>query len=252
MPVGAGFSGSSANESAGAVSRWAGLCAAIVMVAAIALAGEQIARVPEPVLAAVVISALLHSLDPKPLIRLWRLNKDYFVALAAAVGVMIFGVVDGMLLAVALSIAATLQRMSSPKLATLGELDETRNFVDVNYMPEAKTDAHILTLRPSQPLFFANAEATLSHVATLATSTGVRVAILSLEDSDSLDSTALDALIECEQSLARAGRTLVLARVKQDILEALGRVGPDGISLRSRSYFSVADAFDRARQLLAT
>ena len=126
MPVGAGFSGSSANESAGAVSRLAGLCAAIVMVAAIAVAGEQIARVPEPVLAAVVISALLHSLDPGPLVRLWRLNKDQYVAAAAAVGVMILGVVDGMLLAVALSIAATLQRMSTPTIARLGEWSSGR------------------------------------------------------------------------------------------------------------------------------
>jgi MFS superfamily sulfate permease-like transporter len=76
MPVGAGFSASSANEAAGASSRLAGLCAAIVMLVAIAVAGEQIARVPEPVVGAVVISALLHSLDPRPLVRLWRLNKD--------------------------------------------------------------------------------------------------------------------------------------------------------------------------------
>ena len=119
----------------------------------------------------------------------------------------------------------------------------------MSYMPEAKIDPHILVLRPSQPLFFANAEATLSRIVTLATSGGVRVAVLSLEDSDSLDSTALDALIECEQSLTRAGCTLILARVKQDILEALGRIGPDGVSLQSQSYFSVADAFDRARQM---
>ena len=80
-----------------------------------------------------------------------------------------------------------------------------------------------------------------------ATSGAARVAILSLEDSDSLDSTALDALIECDQGLIRAGRTLVLARVKQDILQALARIGPQGVSLRSRSYFSVADAFEWAR-----
>ena len=79
------------------------------------------------------------------------------------------------------------------------------------------------------------------------TSGAARVAILSLEDSDSLDSTALDALIECDQGLTRAGCTLLLARVKQDMLEALGRIGPEGVSLHSRSYFSVADAFDRAR-----
>jgi MFS superfamily sulfate permease-like transporter len=97
MPVGAGFSASSANESAGAVSRFAGLCAALVMIVVIAIAGGQIAHVPETVLAAVVISALLHSLDPRPLMRLWRLDKDQYVAATAAIGVMILGVVNGML-----------------------------------------------------------------------------------------------------------------------------------------------------------
>ena len=109
---------------------------AIAMAVAIAVAGGQIARVPEPVVAAVVISALLHALDPRPLVRLWRLNKDQYVAAVAVVGVMILGVVDGMFVAVALSIAATLQRMSSPTIATLGKLGESRNFVDVTYMPK--------------------------------------------------------------------------------------------------------------------
>ena len=92
-------------------------------------------------------------------------------------------------IAVALSIAVTLQRMSSPTIAALGELGESRNFVDVTYMPEARTDPQIIVLRPSQPLFFANAEATLSRIVGLVTSNAARVAILSLEDSDTLDST---------------------------------------------------------------
>ena len=75
-----------------------------------------------------------------------------------------------------------------------------------------------------------------------------RVAILNLEDSDTLDSTALDALVECEQRLERAGCTLILARVKQDILEALRCSGPGGVSLHSRCFFSVADAFDGAQR----
>jgi MFS superfamily sulfate permease-like transporter len=249
MPVGAGFSASSANESAGAVSRLAGLCAAAVMIVVIAVAGGQVAHVPEPVLAAVVISALLHSLDPRPLVRLWKLDKDQYVAAAAAIGVMILGVVNGMLVAVALSIAAMLRRMSNPSIAVLGRLGESRNFVDVNSMPEAKTDPRILVVRPSQPLFFGNAEATLSRIASLARSGGAKVAIISLEDSDSLDSTALDALLECEQRLARAGCPIIVARVKQGILETLARGGAEGAALQSRSYFSAADAFDRAREM---
>jgi high affinity sulfate transporter 1 len=248
MPVGAGFSGSSANESAGAVTKFAGFCAAIVMVAAIAIAGRQIARVPEPVLAAVVISALLHALDPRPLVRLWRLNKDQYVAVVGAIGVMVLGVVDGMLVAVALSIAATLERLSRPTVAKLGRLGDSRDFVDVDYIQEAKADAVIPILRPAQPLFFANAETTLSRVVELATVENAHIVILSLEATDSFDSTALDALIECEQKLARAGKKLLLARVKQDIVETLVRSGADGLALRSRCFFSVADAYEQARQ----
>jgi high affinity sulfate transporter 1 len=251
MPVGAGFSASSANESAGAVSKFAGLSAAVVMIVVIAVAGGQIARVPEPVLAAVVIAALLHSLDPRPLVRLWRLGKDQYVAAVAAIGVMVLGVVNGMLVAVALSIVVMLRRMSNPTIAALGRLGESRNFVDVSSMPEAKADPLIPVLRPSQPLFFGNAEATLSRIASAATSGGAKVVVISLEDSDDLDSTSLDALLECEQRLERAGCTLVVARVKQDILETLARGGPQGVALKSRSYFSVADAFDRARALTA-
>jgi MFS superfamily sulfate permease-like transporter len=75
------------------------------MAVAIAVAGGQIARVPEPAVAAVVISALLHALDPRPLVRLWRLDKDQYVAAVAVVGVMILGVVDGMFVAVASGVA---------------------------------------------------------------------------------------------------------------------------------------------------
>ena len=183
MPVGAGFSASSANESAGATSRLAGLCAAIATAVAIAVAGGQIARVPEPVVAAVVISALLHALDPRPLVRLWRLNKDQYVAAVAVVGVMILGVVDGMLVAVALSIAATLQRMSSPTIAALGKLGESRNFVDVQLHARSKN-------RPSDhrpeavatAIFQANAEATLSRIVDLfGVKRRAEFAILSLE-----------------------------------------------------------------------
>jgi SulP family sulfate permease len=67
MPVGAGFSASSANASAGAGSRWAGVCALGVIAAVLAVALPALHWLPRPVLAVAVISALWHMLNPQPL-----------------------------------------------------------------------------------------------------------------------------------------------------------------------------------------
>ena len=163
LPVGAGFSASSACEAAGARSRLAGLVAGVAMILLVANAGHSMARLPLPVLSAVVVAALLHALDPSPLLRLWRIDRDQYIALAAALGVMIFGVVDGMLLAVVLSIVAILQRMATPRVDVLGRLKDTHDYIEASN-PDVAVDPRIEILRPTQPLFFANADIVFADV----------------------------------------------------------------------------------------
>jgi high affinity sulfate transporter 1 len=251
MPVGAGFSASSANEAAGARTRLAGVVASLAMIVLLAIGGPYIAKIPEPVLAAIVISALMHALDPAPLVRLWKINRDQYVALAAALGVMIFGVVDGMLFAVALSIAFTMQRMARPKVVELGRLRDTHDFVETGH-PDVSVDPRIEIVRPNQPLFFANAETVFGDIARrLATRPEVRAVILSLEETSALDSTALDGLIECDARLRAAGRTLYLARVKESIIHTLVRGGAEHLATKEISHWSVAGAWDEAMLMLA-
>ncbi|MDE2362055.1 MAG: SulP family inorganic anion transporter [Hyphomicrobiales bacterium] len=246
MPIGAGFSASSANEAAGARTRAAGVVGAIAMIVMVALGGALIARIPEPVLAAIVIAALAHALDPAPLIRLWKIDRDQYVALAAALGVMIFGVVDGMLLAVALSVAFTIERMARPKVATLGRLRDTHDFVDTTN-PDAVVDPNILVVRPSQPLFFANAEPVFNQIAAqIAADPQARAIILSLEETSALDSTVLEALMEFDKRQQAAGRTLYLARVKDSIIHTLERAGADRLASKECRHWSVAGAWDEA------
>ncbi len=250
LPVGAGFSASSANEAAGAMSRVAGVAAALCMVALVALFAPWVALIPQPVLAAVVISAVLPALDPRPLLKLWRIGRDQYVALAAAVGVPLFGVVDGMVLAVALSVAATLGRLASPRIERLGRLPDSHAFVDLAAQPEAVTDPRILVVRPTEPLFFANAETVFAGLSEPSLAVGVLVVILSLEDSSDLDSTALEALIEWDMLLGGQGRILLLARCKQHVRDPLLRAGA-ALARPGRSFWSVDEAFEAALGLVA-
>lgn len=241
MPVGAGFSAGSASEAAGAKTRATGVIAGIGLAILILLATTWIAQLPEPVLAAVVIAALTHALNPAPFVRLWHLDRDQYVAVAAACGVLVLGVLNGMLLAILLSLAALLQRLATPKVARLGRLGDSHDYVDLARHPEATAPAHIAIWRPTAPLFFANAERMLTVVAASAhAEPSMRGIILSLEESYDLDSTALDALIEFDRTMTALGLRLQLARLHDRARDLLGAA--DAQDLAQRSSYSVDDA----------
>ncbi|HZU63688.1 MAG TPA: SulP family inorganic anion transporter, partial [Novosphingobium sp.] len=225
MPVGAGFSAGAANAAAGATSRWSAATAALALLALALWAGPLIARIPEPVLAAVVIAALTHALSPAPFLRLWRIRRDHWIALAAAIGVLALGVLNGMLAAIALSIAHLLYDLAHPSISELGEVGDSRDFVDIARHPEAARVANVAIFRPNAPLIFANAEATLNAIAARAHATTAGVVVLSLEETANLDATALDALVEFAQSFAAGRRQVILARAHDLVREVLLAAG---------------------------
>ena len=243
MAVGAGFSATTANAGAGAQSRVAGLVALAVVSAALVWALPALHFLPRPVLAVVVISALWHALSPGPILALWRMNRDRLLIVAAAVAVLCFGVLDGLLAAIGLSVLAALQRFSQPVVHELGELGSTRNFVDVVTQHGAAALPGLLILRPEEPLFFGSAERVTNEVLDrVKMRTGVRAVVLSLEESADLDSTAVECLMELDQALRRDGKILLLARAKTTLRELLGRWDPQGLGNADRLFWSVADA----------
>lgn len=240
MPVGAGFSAGSASEMAGATSRVTAVAAALALTVLIVFARPLIAELPQPVLAAVVIAALTHALDPKPLIRLWRLGRDQYISVAAVLAVLALGVLNGMLVAIALSLAAMVRRLATPYLTQLGRLG-AHDYVDLSRHPDAIAPSRVVILRPAEPLFFANADAVLSSVSRrILKAPAARAVVLSLEESFDLDSTALDALIEFDEAMCKAGIRLHLARVHDHVRDLLSAAG--AVDLLANSSYSVDDA----------
>ena len=237
------FSATSANAAAGATSRWAGAAALAVIVAAIAFALPALHFLPRPVLAVAVISALWHGLSARPLLAVWRMNRDRLLIVAAVAAVLVFGVMHGMLVAIALSLLAALRHFSQPVVHELGELGTTRNFVTLNGQSGAVAVPGLLILRPEEPLFFASAERVVGEVMTRVRGrAGVQAVVLSLEESADLDSTAVECLVELDHRLRGVGCRLVLARVKEAVRELLGRCDPQSLGQADRMFWSVADA----------
>lgn len=243
LPVGAGFSAASASQTAGGRTKWAGIAAALAIALLLWQARPWLALLPVPVLAAVVVAILSHNLWPSSVLSTLRLGGDAWLAVAAAAGVLLFGVLFGMLLAVAISLLQTLFRFAQPLVSELGQLPDTRDYLDRGRHPEVVVTANTLIMRPEEPLFFANAEQVFELIGRRAELAHAKVVVLSLEASDDLDSTAVEALAEFTASLGSKGTALMLARVKDKSREVLLRTGltnPDGGGIAL--FWSVDDA----------
>lgn len=243
MPVGAGFSATSANSAAGAISKKSGVIALVAVAMVLILALPSLSLLPRPVLAVAVINALWHALSPRPLLSIWRTNRDRMLVIGSVLAVLLLGVLDGMLASIGMSVLAAIQRFSQPVLHELGELGSSRNYVDLNTQREAAACPGLLIVRPEEPLFFASAERVMAEVMIRVNNRrDLAAVVLSLEESADLDSTALECLLELNHSLTGLGMDLYLARAKTSVRDLLNRCDPQGLGKTDTMFWSVADA----------
>ena len=220
MPVGAGFSATAANEAAGAASRVAAWIAGGVVLALVALCLPWIELTPEPVLAAVVIHAVSHTLSLEAFRPYFAWRRDRFSVVAAAVAVVAFGVLNGLLLGIAISLGLTLRGLSEPRMSELGRRRDGHDYLGLQHDGVAKVPG-VLILRPEAPLFFANVERMLGEMRQRIADNAPRAFVLSLEETPDLDGTAIEALTAFTAEQAAAGRATVLARLKDPVLALL-------------------------------
>ncbi len=249
MPVGAGYSATSANEAAGATSRLAGLVAAAVVGLIVLTLLPLVAFTPVPVLAAVVIHAVSHTLNPVSLQPYFAWRRDRLLVLAAIAGVLLFGVLDGLLVAIAISLLLMLRRLSRPGMSVLGRLGNSHDYVKLALHRDARPQPELLILRLDEPLFFVNAERSL-HLARamLEERAGpLRKVILSLEESPDLDGSSVEALRDFAAFVRQQGLALALARLKEPACSVLQLALRDMLAVQAGpalllSELSVAEA----------
>lgn len=245
LAVGAGFSGSSANERAGAQTKAAGWVAAAALLLIVGLLLPAIAYVPHAILAAIVINAVSHGLNLQPLRPYFTWQRDRLLVIVAAVAVILLGVLNGLLLAVSLSVLLTLLRLSRPRLSILGRWQGGHDFVNVGRFPAAEQPDHLLIIRIDEPLFFANVDPIMQSVRTLLRRHADRpyqAVILSMEESPDLDGTAVEALGTFAHELHRQHMQLKLCRLHTRAQEVMLRAAFTDLPPSHLSSLSVDDA----------
>jgi high affinity sulfate transporter 1 len=211
------------------------VAAALVVVFMTALPGVT-AFLPTTTLAAVVIVAAASLVDIKTLLRLVRMSRvETALLVATFLGVAFVGVLQGIVIAIALSLIAFIRRAWDPYRTELASLEDVPGYHDISRHPEGQRVPGLVIARFDAPLFFANGAVFAEHIRSLvANSPGpVKCVIVAAEAITDLDTTALDDLVELDDELAGQGISLVFAELKGPVKDRLlkfgvsSRFGPD-------------------------
>ena len=228
MQVGGGTSGTAANDSNGAKTEISSIAASATVIVVLLLLTGWFYHLPEAILAAIVIHAVWHLLDYKALLRFRQISRiEFREGVFAVVGVLAFDILDGLLLAVLLSLVTLMRFLSMPQVVVLGRLRETGEYVDVARHPEAEQFPGILMLRVDRIWFFANADGIREHAKQLIHQAPqpLKAIIVNLAPVPLVDVTAVDALSQLHATSVKHGGRLVLAAVRDPVHDTFARAG---------------------------
>jgi sulfate permease, SulP family len=238
MPVSTSLSASSLNDSAGARTPVASLVTGGLVLATLLVLAPLFKDLPKAVLGAVIIDAVVFGMiDVRELRRLHRVSRfDYWIAVAAFLGVLSAGVLAGVVIGVVLSLGWLIYVATRPPMPLLGRQPGTHVFRDLDENPGDETFPGIAVLRLDGGLFFATADALEERIRELAEEADPHHAlVLDLEGVNFVDAQGSAKIAEIHELTEADGVVLRLARVKPQVLAVLeadgvaGRIGADHI-----------------------
>jgi len=228
MPVSGGMSQSLVNESAGARTPLSGLVAAVFTLFVVLFASGLLRNLPQPVLAAIVLAAVMSLVDVKALREIWHFSRTEFaVAGVAFLGVLGSGPANGVLLGAAISIVLLLRQAAHPRVVELGRIAGTETFADRTHHAEHAQLPGAVVIRCESALLYFNIDyvrdRVLQHVA--ARGEPVTLVVLFLGAVPRIDLSGAALISELRKALDARGIALQLAEAHGEVREALRRFG---------------------------
>lgn len=226
-PAAGGLSQTAVNEKAGARSRLSLVFASLAVALCLLFFTGLVADLPRVTLAAVVLMAVRGLIDIPALIHMWRASRvDLLNAMAAFIGVLVLGILEGILLAALVSVVLLLAQYSTPHIAFLGRIPGTVKYSDIARHPDNEPLVGVLAFRPEASLIYLNADYVLTSVLARLESVdaaGTRHVICDLSASPMMDLAGARMLAELSNELRAHGTKLTIVNAHgrvRDLLRA--------------------------------
>jgi high affinity sulfate transporter 1 len=228
FPVSGGMSQSLVNESAGARTPVSGLVAAVFTLVVVLFASGLLRNLPQPVLAAIVLAAVMSLVDISALQHIWRFSREeFFVAITALVVVLGSGPVNGVLVGAAISIVLLLRHASRPRVPALVRVPGTTYFADQSHRTEDAPIPGVLVVRCEAALLYFNVEFVRERLLELLAARPdlIRLVVFSLGAVPRVDLAGAELLADLHTTFRARGVTFKVTDARGDVRESLRRVG---------------------------
>jgi high affinity sulfate transporter 1 len=228
FPVSGGMSQSLVNESAGARTPLSGIIAAGCTLLIALFASGLLRNLPQPVLAAIVLAAVVSLFDVVALRHIWHYSRaEFAIAATALLGVLGSGPENGVLIGAAISIILLLRQTASPRVTELGRIPGTTRYGDVQRHPENERTPGVLVARCESSLLYFNVEHVRDRFTALIEErkAPIQLVVFFLGTVPRIDLAGAELIAEMYTTLRARGIELRLAESNGFVRDALRRTG---------------------------
>jgi sulfate permease, SulP family len=241
MPSGGGTTQTAVNRLAGARTQLAELVTAAAALLTILFLAPLIGLMPQATLAAVVIVYSIGLIKPADFRHILDIRRTEFIwALTALAGVVLLGTLQGILVAIVVSLVALAYQTADPPVRVLGRKPGTDVFRPRSKEhPEDEIFPGLLMIQLEGRVFFANAERIGEKIKALADESKPRVVALDLSGVPDLEYTALRMLIDAEKRERERGVSVWLVGLNPEVLSVIQRSSLGNALGRERMHFNL-------------
>jgi high affinity sulfate transporter 1 len=250
FPISGGVSQSLVNESSGARTPLSGLISSVMILLAALLFTDLLRNLPQPVLAAVVLMAIVSLVNVSELRRLWQVERgEFIVAATALAGVLWAGLLPGVLIGAVISMVLLIRGVSTPHVAFLGRIPGTRRYSDLSRHADNESTPGVLPFRVESAFVYFNVEHIFDTV--LGRLDGmhepVRLVICDLSTSPKVDMAGARMFLALHAELAKRGIAFRLVEAHAAVRDILRVEGVEEKVGRIDRFTSLAHAIDDFR-----
>ena len=251
MPAGGGTSQTAVVRAAGGQSQKASLVTAGAAVATMLVLAPLLGLMPHATLAAVVIVYSVGLIQPAEFRAIRDVRRmEFRWALIACLGVLVFGTLKGIVVAIIVSMVALASQTAAPRVSVIGRkrgADVLRPLSPEH--PDDETFEGLLIVRPEGRLFFGNVQNVAEQIDALEDKYRPRVLVLDMSRVSDVEYSALQVLIEGDKRAQDRGVTVWLAGLNPGVLEVVRNAGFDQRLGRERMFFNARAALKRYQEL---
>ena len=253
MPAGGGTSQTAVVRAAGGRSQKASLVTAGTAAATMLLLAPLLGLLPNATLAAVVIVYSVGLIQPVEFLAIRKVRTmEFRWAIIAALGVLMFGTLKGIVVAIIVSLIGLSSQAAHPRVSVIGR----KRGADVlrplsPQYPDDETFDGLLIVRPEGRLFFVNAQYVAEQIRALVTEHKPRVLVVDMSRVPDIEYSALQMLIESDKRATERGVVVWLVGLNPGALEVVRKAGLDERLGRERMLFNTRAAIERYQALQA-